>query len=124
MKVKVYNDNVHPYKETFKGENIYIEPKSFIYMDEDEAHQFRGSYKAPVLNVDGVHMPEGFKMIRVVRETDAPEPQAKIDTLKCMACSYKAASKADLAEHEKASHEVFTDEAAEQEIKARKKAKA
>jgi hypothetical protein len=64
--VKVWNDNVHPYEEKYKGKMVEIPPKDFIEMDYDDAMQFKGEFKAPVINGQG-HDPRGFKMIRVER---------------------------------------------------------
>jgi hypothetical protein len=123
--VRVWNDNVHPYEEVFKGDKIFIPSKQFIEMDENEAIQFKGTFKSPVLNVDGVHMPEGFKMIRVEKILN-DSSAIKVDELQCVACKYKAESKADLAEHLKThSDQILIDEIAEEELKSKKgKAKA
>lgn len=126
-KVKVWNDNVHPHKETFKGDPISIKAGGFIVMEEDEAYDFRGRFTPPVLGVDGDHRPEGFKMIRIEKmtaEDSAEEP--KIDTLRCVACNYRGSNAEDVAEHAKATHahNQVVDEVAEKEIQARKKSKA
>jgi hypothetical protein len=119
--VRVWNDNVHPYEEVFKGDQIYIKPKNFIEMDENEAVQFKGTFKAPVLNVDGVHMPEGFKMIRIERISDQVE-SPKADDHQCLVCKYKGSSQKDLEEHLKAHKgQLVVDEEAEAEIKMRRK---
>jgi hypothetical protein len=119
--VRVWNDNVHPYEEIFKGDKLLIGSKDFIEMDENEAVQFKGTFKPPVLNVDGVHLPEGFKMIRVEKIQDHPSVVKADDSLQCNACKYKASSKADFDEHSKTHAEhVLVDEVAEAEIKARK----
>lgn len=126
-KVRVWNDNIFPYKEKFKGDPIRIEPKSHIVMEEDEAYQFKGTFSPPVLNTDGVHMPEGFKMIRIEKiDAAQAEPEPKADALKCIACQYRAQNAADLAEHSKGhEHNLVVDDKAEAEIKARgKKSKA
>lgn len=123
-KYKVYNDNVFPYTEKFKDQEIKIQPKQFIVMDEDDAYMFKGSFKAPVLDADGNDKPEGYKMIRLVKvdgseALDAPKFEEHI----CMGCKYKAANKEDLLEHEKAAHahQVVVDESIEDEIKTKKK---
>lgn len=123
-RARVWNDNSYPYQEVFKGEKIYIPAKSYIEMDEDEAHQFRGTYSPPKLNVDGVHLPEGFKIIRVERLSGEAVVAPKIDELQCLACKYKGSNPADLEEHLKThKSQAVVDEAAEEELKARKKAK-
>jgi hypothetical protein len=127
--VKVWNDNVHPYSEVFKGDKLHIPAKSFIKMDREEAIQFRGTYNSPVRDADGNDLPEGFKMIRIeplsAEDLLAPEAQVKVDELVCLACAYKATNKTDLAEHTKThAGQLVVDEDAEAELKARKKAKA
>jgi hypothetical protein len=62
--VKVWNDNIYPHVEKFKGKEIHIASKDFIEMDYDDAKQFQGQYKAPVISGQG-HDPRGFKKIRV-----------------------------------------------------------
>lgn len=123
-KYKVYNDNVFPYYEKFKDMDIKIAPKAFIIMEEDDAYMFKGSFKAPILDVDGNDKPEGYKMIRLVKvdgseALDAP----KFEEFICMGCKYKAPNKEDLQEHEKAAHghQVVVDEAIEKEIAQKKK---
>jgi hypothetical protein len=123
MQVRVWNDNVHAYQEKFKGELIQIPSKSFIVMDEDDAYNFKGTFAPPVLNTDGVHMPEGFKMIRVEHlPKEQLEAIPKTPEHQCMACKYKASGSEDLKEHEK-THESsrIVDEQAEREIQSRKK---
>ncbi len=121
MKMRVYNDNTHPYKEHFKGDDIAIPSKGFILMDYDDAHQFKGTFSYPVLDADGNHTPAGFKMIRL--EQDTEEPAITNVTYQCNACKYKGANEADLSEHSKATHagEVIVDEAAEEEIRTKRK---
>lgn len=122
-KAKVYNDNVYPYKEKFKGDEIMIPAKGFIEMEEFDAYEFKGSFNSPVLGVDGDHKPEGFKMIRVVKLSDSAEE--KDETIKCMACSYRAENAADLNEHSKEhADRVLVDEEAEKATKSKRKGAA
>jgi hypothetical protein len=126
-KVQVWNDNVHPFTQRFKGEKVTIAAQSWIWMDQDEAHQFEGSFSPPILDVDGNGKAEGFKMIRVVKAEGAPaedKPKsAQAQANVCQACRFQAANAKDLEEHQKASHasQALTDELAEKELKARKK---
>lgn len=122
MKVQVWNDNTHKYKETFKGDLIEIPAGGFIHMEEDDAHQFKGTFSPPVLDYDGNHTPAGYKMIRIVKSDQAaPEPKAEVDPLKCIVCGYKASSKADLAEHMKThEHNKVEDPELDKEIAAKK----
>lgn len=64
-KVKVWNDNVHPHTEMFKGDQIHIPPKSFIEMEWEEAIEFKGQFTGIKRRGDDSPDPTGFKMIRV-----------------------------------------------------------
>lgn len=123
MKVRVWNDNTHPYKETFKGDPVFIPSKSFIMMEEDEAFQFKGTYSPIVVDSDGNHKAEGFKMIRIERNSDENVAEVpKAPEFECMACGYQATSKADLTEHLKTHEHIVAavDEVAEAEVKKRR----
>jgi len=120
--VRVWNDNVHPYREKFKDWDIHIPPKSFIEMEEGEAILFRGTFSFPKLDADGNDMPEGFKMIRL--EPIGPSEPVKVDENRCLACTYKASSKADLDEHVNAMHLEQMVDKDEQEKRIKAKAKA
>ena len=65
MEVRVWNDNVYPYKEVFQDERIEIPPGKFIMMDEKKAIMFKGSFAPMKLNAQKQPMPESFKMIRI-----------------------------------------------------------
>jgi hypothetical protein len=126
-KVQVWNDNAHDFKQKFKGDEIKISAKSWIWMDADDAHSFQGAFSPPVLGVDGNHKPEGFKMIRIEKSDKAPaddkpssvQTQANV----CPACRYQAGNEKDLAEHQTTMHasQLLKDEVAEEAIKSRKK---
>ncbi len=64
--VKVFNDNVHPHKERFKGEMIEIAAGGYVEMEYEEAVDFRGQFTgiAPI-SASGAPDPKFFKMIRV-----------------------------------------------------------
>jgi len=132
--VKVWNDNVHPYRELYKEQNISIPPKRFIVMDEDEAHQFKGSYSPIKVDGSGAHLKEGFKMIRVEKMSvedqakfgataEAIREKADFDENVCMACGFAAATAEALDEHAIQFHmdQVLTTEK-EEEVKASKAA--
>lgn len=122
---RVWNDNVHPYKETFKGDKIEIGAKKFIEMSEDDAYQFKGTFSPMVLDADGNDTPLGYKMIRLEKIT-ADSALPEVDELRCLACGFKASSPGVLDLHAKESHadQVVVDEVAEAEIKSRKRARA
>lgn len=119
--VKVYNRNKYPYKEKFKDEQIHIEPGGYVEMDEDDAYMFKGSFSSPVLGVDGEHLPQGFKMIEIVKDSDAPAEAPKAKSHQCLACKYTGESDADLKEHLK-THEdqVVVDEEAEKALRKKR----
>ena len=127
MQVKVWNDNIHPYSEDFRGQIIKIPAKSFILMDEGDAHLFRGSFAPIQVDGDGNPVAEGFKMIRIEKADDqssAPrveEPKKHI----CMSCKYEASSEKDLSEHIDSNHksEIVVDAEAEREMARRAKSK-
>jgi hypothetical protein len=122
--VRVWNDNIYPYKEVFKGDKIYIEPKQYIEMNEEDAKAFRGTFAPMVFDADGNDTPQGYKMIRIEKITSEPSPSIKVDDLLCLVCKYKASSKADLSEHLKThSGQIVVDELAEKEMQAKRKAK-
>jgi hypothetical protein len=118
-KVKVWNDNVHDYKEKFRDENILIKAKSFIEMEEDQANIFRGTFSSFVLDGDGNHTDKGFKMIRI--EKVSPTEIKMSDKFTCHVCQYEAVSDTGLDEHVKATHAhlLVKDEAAEADLKDR-----
>lgn len=125
-KYRVHNDNVYPYTEKFKDTQIDIPAKGSIVMDEDDAFMFKGTFKAPILDVDNNHTPQGYKMIRLEKLTgEEPIEEPKATVHRCLACKYAGSSAADVAEHAKAAHsdQIVVDEAAEAEIKARTKGK-
>lgn len=65
MKVKVHNDNIHPYSEEFKGEKIHIEAKKWIEMERDEAIMFLGTFNSIIRDVDGNPSPKSYKKLRI-----------------------------------------------------------
>lgn len=125
--VKVWNDNVHPYKEMFRDQKIEIPSKGFIEMEAGEALIFKGTFSTIVLDADGNPTAEGFKMIRIEEFTKNKPEAVKVNPLVCLACSYEAASEKDLQEHVKLSHShqvAEIDEEAERAIAEKQKNKA
>ena len=99
MKVKVYNDNVHDFNQTFRDDKIHIPAKGYIEMDEDDAHSFECQYHPPTVDAGGTQMAESYKMLRVDRPGG---PSRALDPWTCQACNYKGVSKEDLNSHVKA----------------------
>lgn len=92
-RVKVWNDNVHPHTEMFKGEKIHIEAKQFIEMDYEEANEFKGQFTGMRLLGDDTPDPRGYKMIRI----EGSAPVLSPNELVCHATGEQAATKDDLA---------------------------
>lgn len=90
---KVWNDNAYLYEEKFKGEQIVIEPRGYVEMDLDEAHQFLGTFKPIVKRGDGTADPRCFKMLRI----DSPKVEAQPNPLMCHANGAIAGSQEELA---------------------------
>jgi hypothetical protein len=122
--VKVYNDNTHPYTETFKDNKIVIPAGGFVEMEYYEAHEFKGTYKAIERDGDNQPLPSSYKKIRI-EELKAGEVDAKIESNKCVACSFRGSSALDLHGHILAAHSeqvAKVDEEAEQVLKSKKRA--
>lgn len=64
-KVKVWNDNDHPFTQEFKGETVHIPAKKFIEMEWDEAVSFKSYPHSMKFDGMGQQLPESYKMIRV-----------------------------------------------------------
>lgn len=113
--VKVWNDNIHPYKEKYQDREIVIPSKGFIKMDLDEANGLISTMHGILLDADGQPDPRGFKMLRVdmngASETVAQKYISNID-------GKEFASQSELDEHLKQFKEkTVTDEKAEASIK-------
>lgn len=124
MIVKVWNDNVHPYREQFRDRVIEIPAKKCIEMELDEAELFRGSFSPIVVDADGNPTPEGFKMIRIERPKTEDAASESKQTI-CMACNKDLPSVKALQDHIFAEHKdiAVVDEEAEKALK-RKATKA
>lgn len=77
--VKVWNDNVHPFTQKFKGDTIHIPAKSFIEMAYDEAISFKGKPYPRAFDGMGQQDPKSYKMIRV---EGAPKFDQKVTAYK------------------------------------------
>lgn len=122
MQVKVWNDNTYPYKELFRDQKIEIPPKSYILMEEGEAHLFKGTFSAPILDGDGNDTPAGYKMIRI-EKVASEKPSTQVEELRCIACTYKPANKHDLESHIELHHkdQMVVDEEAEEAIREKRR---
>jgi hypothetical protein len=103
--VRVWNDNVHPFRQIFRDKEILIAPKKFIEMEETEAFEFRSSYSPITRDGDGQPTVESYKMIRVERtDKSAHKPVQTPNDFVCQACGFKAANKKELDHHIDAEH--------------------
>lgn len=104
MLVRVYNDNVYPYKEKFKGNWIEIQPKSFVEMDHNEASLFLGTMPGNIqVGANGLQKPESYKMLRIQKDwtvADAPEVKKYV----CHACNTDLLTKAAYESHVETMH--------------------
>lgn len=123
--VKVWNENKYDYTEQFRDQLIKIPAGKHIMMEEGEAKLFRGSFKAPELDGNGLPTPSSFKRIRIERMSDEVEAAPEAASNICQACRYEAASGKDLLEHIAASHADIQvrDEEAEREMARKRRAK-
>lgn len=127
MKVKVWNDNVHPYIEEFKGTKYKIPALKYILMDADEANLFRGSFNSPKMDGDGKQTADSFKMIRIeVLPDGAGEAEHAPITHSCNVCMIEVDTPEELIEHSKKEHAhlMIQDDEAETDLKSRKRGKS
>ena len=98
--VKVFNDNKFVFEQSFRGENIRIEPGKFIEMPWDDAIQFKSMYFPPKYDGSGVQKPESYKMIRI-----EGSPQHETAAMKvCSCCGDKFLTDAELESHINKNH--------------------
>lgn len=127
--VKVWNDNIYPFKQKFKDQEHVIPAGKFIIMEFYEGHEFK-SFSSPVkLDADDKPLPISYKMLRVEdhfpeakKEEPVPMAPAKEETLnECLACGKKFFILAELTEHLK-EHEgkIFNPDVAERAAVAKK----
>lgn len=105
-RVKVWNDNIYPYTEKFRGDTIIIPPGGHIVMPMEDAVLFKSAFKTPIYEKNGMQKPESFKKIRL-----EPIPDGVVDVvgenlqeLTCQACGFVAKSTAGLASHQRSNH--------------------
>lgn len=119
--VRLFNDNIHPYKATYKGEEIVIPAKKFIEMENEDAVNIRGMMLPIRKDGMGNFIPETFSMLRIIPLTETA-PAKDTNKPKCFQCGYQALDDADLDEHVDRYH---LDEMADQKVaNARRKRRA
>ena len=121
MLVKVVNDNVHPYRENFRGQDIYIEPKGSIQMDINDAHLFLGSMPANIeIDANGIQKPTSYKMLRIEKPSDAKPQVSK--SFVCMRDGKEFPSQAALDKHIEDNYaEEIADEEERKKVVAKKR---
>jgi hypothetical protein len=120
-KVRVWNDNVHPYKEEFRSHKVDIAPGKFMIMEEDEAIMLLGNYSPIITDGDGLALPTSYKMLHIEKISDDDAKASPVQI--CAACSYKASSEKDLEEHVDANHlDELSDSKVADERRKKKKA--
>ena len=97
MMVKVWNDNIHDFKQKFRDDVIFIPAKGFVELEEDDAHNFVCQYSPPVVDASGNQKTESYTIL--VIERDGTENKLKLDPFTCQACNYKGVNKKDLSVH-------------------------
>lgn len=116
-KVTVFNDNVHPLREMFKGDPVEIAAKDYWRdakgeireVDFYEATEFKGQYR-PMPSDGSGHRVEDSKYHKILKITpvDAQGAQAVTEVVmhKCMAreCRFVGSDATELANHTIAKH--------------------
>ena len=111
--VRVYNKNSVTHKETFKGDEIIIEPGKFVKMDFYDAIQFRGQFKNPIYNKGGIQTLDSMKIIQIdpddyraaLAELNQEGEEKSSKAFVCFRCGKEFKSKKVLMKHVKNSHE-------------------
>lgn len=104
MLVKVWNDNVHPFSQTWREKTYKIPAKQCIELEYDEADAFIKAYSPIVPDYDNNPKPESYKMLRI-DEKDLEKMRnllhnrAKSGSYICQACGYVASNKWELNGH-------------------------
>lgn len=93
--VKVWNKNIHPHTEMFKGAKLTVPANGFIMMEYEEAVEFAGQFTGVAkLAPNGKPDATQFKMISVERPPYVPEDDGLVNH----ATGKKASSHAELVE--------------------------
>jgi hypothetical protein len=117
-RARVYNDNVHPHRELFKGTQIEIHAGGYVDMDFEDALLFEGQFFPMIKNAGGQQCPTSYKRLRVValdKVTPAEVP------LVCHATGQKVATTEELAALNREHEHLLHDDAKEQVKEMREK---
>jgi hypothetical protein len=124
MQARVWNDNDHPHKEKFKGEDIVIPPHKFVEMEFYEAYEFKGRMTPIKYDGNNVQTPQSYKMIRVEPIAEGAAASAP-ETHTCLACNKSHATKAELEAHTDMEHlDVLADQELAQKRRGRPRKEA
>jgi hypothetical protein len=104
MKVKVWNDNVHVFKQEIKGNFYEIPAKKSITLEEDEANDLVKAFSPIYVGGDDQPLPESYKMLRIdskdiKKNRELRENKTRAGSYVCQACGYVAANKWELNGH-------------------------
>lgn len=124
MQVRVWNDNVHPFKQTIDEIEYVIPAGKFVEMDEAEADKLLKAYSPILVDYDGRPRPESYKKLRLdtedlKRNAVRKEARNKSGSYICQACGYVASNKWELNGHvmDEHKHQFDDNEEALKEIK-------
>ncbi len=110
--VKIHNENVHEYREKWRGSEIYIKAGGYHKMDYEQANMFLGQMQPFAKRKDGTQDPRTFKKLVMDKDDkrrvelllrNESEEKAK-RVFVCMACNKEFDSKAALTKHSKSEH--------------------
>lgn len=121
MQVRVWNDNVHVYRETWKDMKIEIPPKQFITMEFMDASDFLGTRPQRIdVDANGTQKPESYKMLRI-EKMDGREAEARKE-FRCMIDNQVFRTQAELDEYiAKHYAEKIVDEESKTEFAAKRR---
>lgn len=116
MLVKVWNRNVHPFKQQLGETKYQIGAGEYVELDEDEADRLVKAFSPIRVDYDGNAKAESFKMLEIdkddlARNRSKRDNKGKTGTYICQACGYVAANKWELNGHSMEMHaDSFEDE--------------
>ena len=124
MKVRVWNKNVHDFKQEYQDQMIEIPAGKYIMMDEDHAQRFVSMYHPIMVDGGGTQLPESYKMLAIdkvgIKEQNAAMKPA--DEWKCLGCGFVANTEKQLSNHINEKHLDDLADADERKKRMNKKA--
>lgn len=115
MLVRVWNDNIHPFKQEVNGKIYAVPAKECIEIEEDEADMLVKRISPIILDGNDVPKPESYKMLRIdaddiKRNRNALHNRMRAGTYLCQACGFVAANKDELDGHSLNEHKDQLDD--------------